>query len=90
MFIVQNISYLMMYFYKLKYISSNCFMLNIKTRQNIEKPKPSRIKESNFIRVIRNKNLFVFSPLYILKFTFWSKNYIWQYQHLLKICGDSV
>ena len=84
MFIVQNISYLIMYFYKLNYISSNCFMLNIKTRQNVEKPKPSRIKASNFIRVIRNKNLFVFSPLYILKFTFWSKNYIWQYQHFIE------
>ena len=65
-----------MYFYKLNYISSNCFMLNIKTSQNVEKPKPSRIKASNFIRVIRKKNLFVFFPLCILKFTFWSKNYI--------------
>ena len=40
-------------------------MQNTKTRQNVEKPKPSRIKASNFVRVIRNKTY-----LYSLHYAF--------------------
>ena len=69
-----------MYFYKLNYISSNFFMLNIKTRHNVEKPKPSRIKASNFIRVIRNKTY-----LYSLHYAFFSNSLVSEARTILAV-----